>query len=150
MRCSVDNKTLEQLRTHFPDVRLIHRPGRHMLHLVDQRFPTLTHCSQLSVDDCLDSEELDIRGRLFCRLCERWGDALVARARQMSIVTAKIEQGKREILADIANGQVPADVRNFSHLHDFVDANEYGGVTDPTEAAAVQEELNQWLITGRA
>ena len=34
---------------------------------------------------------------------------------------------KYEILHDISNGKVPADVINFGDLHDHVDANEYGG-----------------------
>lgn len=34
---------------------------------------------------------------------------------------------KREILADISAGRVPASVKTFSALHDHVDANEYGG-----------------------
>lgn len=65
------------------------------------------------------------------------------------MVTNAVEQGKREILEDISNGRVPADVRDFSHLHDFVDANEYGGLTDRAQVAAVQEALNQWLVNGR-
>lgn len=74
----MDNKRLEQLRTHFPDVRPIHKPGRGMVHLVDQRFPTLTHCSQLSVDVTIDFEGRDLRTVLFCKGCEKWGDGLVA------------------------------------------------------------------------
>ena len=34
---------------------------------------------------------------------------------------------KSEILHDIADGTVPADVMSFGDLHDYVDANEYGG-----------------------
>ena len=34
---------------------------------------------------------------------------------------------KSEILHDIADGKVPADVMSFSDLHDYVDANVYGG-----------------------
>ncbi len=34
---------------------------------------------------------------------------------------------KYEILHDISNSKVPADVINFGDLHDYVDANEYGG-----------------------
>jgi hypothetical protein len=65
------------------------------------------------------------------------------------VIKDAVERGKSEILADIANGQVPADVRYFGHLHEFVDANEYGGLTDPVQVAAVQEALNQWLLGGR-
>jgi len=32
-----------------------------------------------------------------------------------------------EILLDISRGVIPASVGSFSELHDYVDANEYGG-----------------------
>lgn len=41
--------------------------------------------------------------------------------------TALVERMKKETLADIASGRVPATVASFSELHDYVDANEYGG-----------------------
>ena len=34
---------------------------------------------------------------------------------------------KHEILSDIADGRIPADIMHFGDLHDYVDANEYGG-----------------------
>jgi hypothetical protein len=37
------------------------------------------------------------------------------------------EKMKAEILADVENGVVPASVASFSELHDYVDANLYGG-----------------------
>jgi hypothetical protein len=73
-----------------------------------------------------------------------------------------IARGKREILEDIKSGRVPSAVRTFSELHDYVDANEYGGLTDSpnlfegvsrhAELAAmnrVQDALEAWLSTGR-
>ena len=38
-----------------------------------------------------------------------------------------IENIKQEILEDVKSGRVPADCPSFSALHDFVDANCYGG-----------------------
>lgn len=38
-----------------------------------------------------------------------------------------IERMKREVLADVKLGKVPTTVKSFSELHDYVDANEYGG-----------------------
>ena len=38
-----------------------------------------------------------------------------------------IERMKQEIIEDIKAGQVPADCPSFSALHDYVDANCYGG-----------------------
>lgn len=40
------------------------------------------------------------------------------------------ERCKREIVRDVADGTVPAEVRSFSQLHDHVDANTYGGMCD--------------------
>jgi len=41
-----------------------------------------------------------------------------------------IERMKAEIQADIVAGIVPATVSSFSELHDYVDANCYGGFCD--------------------
>ena len=37
-----------------------------------------------------------------------------------------------EVASDIDDGVVVTDVESFSELHDFVDANEYGGLCDPS------------------
>jgi len=68
---------------------------------------------------------------------------------------------KQEILADIASGRVPATVASFSELHDYVDANEYGGgAEDWSEEKSgtdefcdfwnrVQNEVDAWIKAGR-
>lgn len=64
---------------------------------------------------------------------------------------------KAEILADIASGKVPATVPDFSALHDYVDANEYGGFCDEDrrggwstdDLVAVQGRVDAWLRAGR-
>jgi hypothetical protein len=79
---------------------------------------------------------------------------------------------KREILADIGNGVVPDSVKGFSELHDYVDANCYGGSEELLEEldgqfASIKEGhrmaldavadvmnpameiINQWLRQGR-
>jgi len=38
-----------------------------------------------------------------------------------------VKRMKREILVDIAAGTLPVSISSFSHLHDYVDANCYGG-----------------------
>lgn len=38
-----------------------------------------------------------------------------------------VERAKLEILSDVADGVVPATAKSFAELHDYVDANEYGG-----------------------
>ena len=38
-----------------------------------------------------------------------------------------VEQAKREILADVTSGTVPHTCASFSELHDYTDANGYGG-----------------------
>lgn len=63
---------------------------------------------------------------------------------------------KAEILTDIKNGVVPNTVASFSELHDYVDANEYGGFTDnryrPSKGMVfenkVQNELDKWIKNG--
>lgn len=41
-----------------------------------------------------------------------------------------IAQMKQEVLADILNKTVPVDVATYGDLHDYVDANCYGGFCD--------------------
>lgn len=68
---------------------------------------------------------------------------------------------KTEILFDIQQGVVPSNVRTFSALHDYVDANGYGGLFDdecPLDVGndedfaitcEAQEIVHQWLKGGR-
>jgi hypothetical protein len=55
-----------------------------------------------------------------------------APARSSWTVNTLAERMRTEILADVdrVGGRVPATVRSFSQLHDLVDANKYGGLTD--------------------
>lgn len=48
----------------------------------------------------------------------------------MKTLNDVIEQMKREVIDDVQGLRVPADVENFGDLHSFVDANEYGGLTE--------------------
>src|SRR5262245_35772024 len=72
-----------------------------------------------------------------------------------------VDRGKREILSDIIHSRVPSDVSSFGQLHDYVDANEYGGLCDTysqrddetVEAwiafgSRVQDALNAWIVAG--
>ncbi len=82
-------------------------------------------------------------------------------------VAPVVERCKREIRRDIARGTVPATVRTFAELHDYVDANEYGGACETDEdglgwwdgdeaqrAAAmtfwnrVQDAVDAWIRVG--
>lgn len=69
-----------------------------------------------------------------------------------------IKRAKAEILDDIENGRVPADVTTFRELHDHVDANEYGGLCEDSPMSTrtlvvfgneLQRQLNLWLRAGR-
>jgi len=51
-------------------------------------------------------------------------------------------RAKREVLADVASGVVPATVQTFSELHDYVDANGYGGAFDDDAPGADSEIWN--------
>ena len=73
-----------------------------------------------------------------------------------------VERAKREVLDDIASGTVPPTVKTYSELHDFVDANYYGGAFEsdiPDDGPSqdlhlafwnrVQAEVDAWLRAGR-
>lgn len=107
-----------------------------------------------------------LRARLSIREAES-----LARDLTRAVAVAKKEQAiarsKREILADITSGRVPATVTRFATLHDYVDANEYGGACEDTVLCAdddsniaecqantdfwndVHLELDLWLQRGR-
>jgi hypothetical protein len=58
---------------------------------------------------------------------------------------------KVEVLLDVALGRVPIDVPGFSELHDYVDANEYGGLCDPRiEGSEQWEDNDAWIDFGNA
>lgn len=70
-----------------------------------------------------------------------------------------VARAKREILADMRAGKVPTMTQRFAMLHDYVDANGYGGffemdfvddegISEKNTAFfnAVQDELDLWLI----
>lgn len=71
-----------------------------------------------------------------------------------------IELGKKEIIADVRNGIVPRYVESFGDLHDYVDANCYGGLCDEqygdefTKEGGfdylnhVQDALDAWIKDG--
>ena len=66
-----------------------------------------------------------------------------------------VEQAKTEILADVAAGTVPSTCASFSELHDYTDANGYGGAferpfdNDETDFwNAVQDAVDRWIKRG--
>ena len=66
-----------------------------------------------------------------------------------------VERAKTEILADIAAGTVPITCASFSELHDYTDANGYGGAFDrPFDNNetdfwnAVQTAVDGWIKQG--
>jgi hypothetical protein len=69
---------------------------------------------------------------------------------------------KAQILDDIHEGTVPADVKTYSQLHDYVDANMYGNWENlapiendeqwdalTTVVGQAQDTVNEWLAQGR-
>ena len=68
---------------------------------------------------------------------------------------AVVERAKKEVLAHVAAGIVPSTCESFSELHDYVDANGYGGAFerpfDNTETDfwnAVQDTVDHWIKQG--
>jgi hypothetical protein len=60
-----------------------------------------------------------------------------------------IARMKAEILEDIASGRVPASIKSFEGLDDFVDANCYGGFCDDDEPVNICT-LNETVGPARA
>lgn len=52
-----------------------------------------------------------------------------------------IERMKHEVLVDVKTGQVPTTVKTFAELHDYVDANKYGGFCEDKFANALIENF---------
>ena len=71
-------------------------------------------------------------------------------------LTKTIARMKSEIRNDAENGIIPRDIAGFSHLHDFVDANEYGGfcegdydsMRDDDGINAAQNAIDAWIKSG--
>lgn len=72
----------------------------------------------------------------------------------------RVTLAKREILADVRRGVVPRTVTTFADLHDYVDANEYGGwsrqakkwsyrsFADVPMANATVDAVDAWIQSG--
>jgi hypothetical protein len=79
-------------------------------------------------------------------------------AREECAALLAIRRGIREILADRDRGAIPAVLDTFADLHVYVDANEYGGLTDGGLDPAcardlafsnrVQSALDVWIRAG--
>lgn len=84
--------------------------------------------------------------------------------RRAAGIAAAVERARSEISADIADGVVPDTIGTFEELHNYVDANEYGGLcetagkyadvlgfddTGMANVRAVQDQLDEWLRGGR-
>jgi hypothetical protein len=95
----------------------------------EQRFAYHKHVWTVS-DTFAESQRLS---DITCRRCEqplsRWGSS-----KADQILTDTIARAKREVMFDITNKTVPATVASFSELHDYVDANYYGGAFEVSEA----------------
>jgi len=70
-------------------------------------------------------------------------------------LSERLERAKVEVLADVAAGVVSVAVASFSQLHDYVDANGYGGAfednaPDPTDEVwdALQCAIDGWIKSG--
>lgn len=62
----------------------------------------------------------------------------------LKMLKARIAQGKKEIRADIKAGTIPATITSFGELHDYVDANEYGGLCEDAIYDSMGSEV-EWI-----
>lgn len=81
--------------------------------------------------------------------------------------TQRVAIGRAQILEDVYRGVfIAEDIQSFSDLHEYVDANRYGGFLEPVdfqpwsagdrrcgrdwarEVNAVQDELHTWIVGG--
>jgi len=62
-----------------------------------------------------------------------------------------IERAKAEIRQDVMAGVIPGNTYDFEKLHEYVDANEYGGFTEGNATTdydfivEIQEALDAWM-----
>ena len=71
----------------------------------------------------------------------------------MESINTLFEKAKAEIISDMEAGIIPKNIENFSDLHDYVDANCYGGLCEETykiskdfkTEIALQNKLDSWL-----
>ena len=82
-------------------------------------------------------------------------DAVVKLAASVYSAYPHVERMKREILADVRKGVVPNTCGSFSALHDYVDANCYGGFCeegfDESKVNATndaQNAIDLWIRAG--
>jgi len=68
-------------------------------------------------------------------------------------IPATVERMKAEIMADVRRGRVPRLVASFSELHNYVDANGYGGAFERKRLVVefwneAQSRVNAWIQAG--
>lgn len=75
-------------------------------------------------------------------------------------IPATVARAQSSIIEDVMEGIVPVDVPDFASLHDFVDANGYGGFFEGHPAMdlevqdscdfvnEVQDQLDAWIRAG--
>ncbi len=74
---------------------------------------------------------------------------------KLTLFEKHFQQAKTEILADIEKGIIPATVKSYYEINDYVDANCYGGFCDENYTISenygleiqVQEAVENWLQT---
>lgn len=87
-----------------------------------------------------------------------WANHADPNAETQALIAYAIARGKREILEDLGTAvsskgeTMPRYVRDFATLHDYVDANEYGGLCEEhlfpllsPYANEIQGALDGWL-----
>lgn len=131
-----------------------------------------SYCAQVCDSGQCDTgsvcaQGIDVKTKLPTKLEEAMGPATLT-VEQNEVIARAVERGKRQIQLEIATGRIPPTITDFAALHDFVDANEFGGLCEddgewnrifPRNSVAeadtfceaancVQNALNEWLGSG--
>jgi hypothetical protein len=62
---------------------------------------------------------------------------------QKRFLETAVKRAKAEIFSDIASGIVPATIKNFAELHDYVDGNCYAGACEESTENELRG-LDRW------
>jgi hypothetical protein len=132
--------------------------------LCENHFSTENIQSNLADPEAIQYVAVSENDEIECQFCGYKRPSTVgdpdARTKSDEEIKEAVEQGKREILESLGTAvssrgdKMPLTLSTFSELHDYVDANEYAGLTTTRhdwtlgDSIEVQDRINDWLESG--